>query len=67
MRWLLPWILAASSVLQVSLETARETRLLQTHLGLMHGGLGERGEVRVGRWALVSLGEVGDVRERRER
>ncbi|NXJ37301.1 WISP1 protein, partial [Ciconia maguari] len=35
MRWLLPWILATSSILQVSLETAGETCLLQTHLGLM--------------------------------
>lgn len=67
MRWLLPWILATSSILQVSLETAGETHLLQTHFDLMHGGLGEPSAVHVGRWALVSSGEVGGVTAGRER
>lgn len=49
MRWLLPWILAASSILQVSLETAGETCLLQTHFGLIQGGLGDPRAVNVGK------------------
>lgn len=43
MRWLLPWILATSSILQVSLETAGEIHLLQTRFSARRAGRAECG------------------------